>query len=392
MNKQPSAVNQGVRAAMDDTKRQQEASRNAAIVKTSIIGITANALLSAFKAMIGLASGSVAITMDAVNNLSDAASSIITIVGTKLATRPADKNHPFGYGRIEYLTAAVISLLVLYAGLTSLEESVKKIIHPETPNYTALALLIVAVAVAVKIFLGHYVKGMGQKVHSDSLINSGEDARLDSIISASTLLAALIFIFTGLSLEAWLGAAISLVIIKSGIDMLRDALSQILGQRAGSELARSIKRAAVSFEEVRGAYNLVINNYGPDTFLGSLHIEVADTMNANQIDTLIRAITDKVYAQTCVYLTAISVYSYNTTNEEVKNLRKVVDQIVHQHKNVLQMHGFYVDMVKKIMRFDLVVSFNEKDRDQLYRHVLNHVRQTFPDYTITANMDTDFSE
>lgn len=392
MDREQTGLNQAVRAPMDDNEKLEAASRNATIVRTSLIGIVANAFLAVFKAIIGIMSGSVAITMDAVNNLSDAASSIITIVGTKLAARPADKDHPFGYGRIEYLTAAVISLLVLYAGLTSLQESVKKIIHPETPSYTAIALVIVAVAVAVKIFLGRYVKGVGQRVKSDSLINSGEDARLDSIISASTLVAALIFLATGLSLEAWLGAVISVVIVKSGIDMLRDTLSQILGQRAGGDLARAIKKTAVSFEEVRGAFDLVLNNYGPDTFLGSLHIEVADTMNANQIDALIRAITDKVYAQTGVYLTAISVYAYNTTSQEVKDLRHAVDKIVHRHENVLQMHGFYVDRVKKIMRFDLVVSFNEKDRDLLYRHVLDHVRQAFPDYTITANMDTDFSE
>jgi hypothetical protein len=126
--------------------------------------------------------------------------------------------------------------------------------------------------------------------------------------------------------------------------------------------------------------------------IGIMSGSVAITMDANQIDALIRAITDKVYAQTGVYLTAISVYAYNTTDQEVKDLRHAVDKIVHRHENVLQMHGFYVDRVKKIMRFDLVVSFNEKDRDLLYRHVLDHVCQAFPDYAITANMDTDFSE
>ena len=182
--------------------------RDKIIVRTSIIGILANAFLAAFKAVIGVITGSIAIMLDAVNNLSDALSSVITIIGTKLASKKPSKKHPFGHGRVEYLTAAVISIIVLYAGVTSLVESVKKIIRPETPSYTTVSLVIIAVAVVVKIVLGRYVKGVGEKVKSDSLIASGKDAMFDSIISASTLVAAVIFLLSGLSLEAWLGAVI----------------------------------------------------------------------------------------------------------------------------------------------------------------------------------------
>lgn len=217
--------------------KERTKSRDAVIVRTSIIGVLANVFLAAFKAVVGLSSNSIAIVMDAVNNLSDAASSVITIVGTKLAGKEPDRKHPFGYGRIEYLTAMVISLLVLYAGITAFVESVKKIVTPDTPDYSAAALIIVAVAVAVKIVLGRYVKSVGEKVNSDSLVNSGEDATLDSVISASTLVAAAVYLLFHISLEAWLGAAIALVIIKSGIEMLRETLSQILGERADGELA-----------------------------------------------------------------------------------------------------------------------------------------------------------
>ena len=202
----------------------KDESREKTIIRTSIIGIIANVFLAAFKAVVGVLSHSIAIILDAVNNLSDAGSSLITIVGTKLAGREPDKKHPFGYGRIEYLSAMIISVIVLYAGVTSLVESVKQILHPETPEYTTASLVIVAVAVVVKILLGRYVKSVGVRVKSDSLVNSGEDATLDSIISASTLVAAAIFLLFHLSLEAWLGAVISLVIIKSGIEMLRDTI------------------------------------------------------------------------------------------------------------------------------------------------------------------------
>ena len=234
--------------------------RDAAIVRTSIIGIVANVLLAAFKAFIGLASNSIAIVMDAVNNISDAASSVITIVGTKLAGKEPDKKHPFGYGRIEYLSAMIISLLVLYAGITAFTESVKKILHPETPDYSLVSLIIVGVAVVVKILLGRYVKSVGEKVHSDSLVNSGEDATLDSIISASTLVAAVVFLLFHVSLEAWLGAIIALVIIKSGLEMLRDTLSKLLGEGADAELAREMRKTILQQPEVSGVYDLIMHN------------------------------------------------------------------------------------------------------------------------------------
>ena len=234
-----------------------EASREKIIVRTSVIGIVANVFLAIFKAVIGLMTHSIAIVLDAVNNISDAGSSLITIVGTKLAGRAPDKKHPFGYGRVEYLSAMIISVIVLYAGVTSFVESVRQILHPQTPDYSAVSLIIVAVAVVVKILLGRYVKGVGVKVRSDSLINSGEDATLDSIISASTLLAAGIYLIFHISLEAWLGAIISAVIIKSGIEMLRDTISRILGERNDAELARAIHDTVMRFPDVQGTYDLV---------------------------------------------------------------------------------------------------------------------------------------
>ena len=367
-------------------------SREKTIIKTSIIGILANVFLAAFKAAVGLVSHSIAIVLDAVNNLSDAGSSLITIVGTKLAAKEPDKKHPFGYGRIEYLSAMIISMIVLYAGLTSFVESVKQIIHPETPSYSAVSLIIVAVAVVVKILLGRYVKSVGVKVNSDSLINSGEDATLDSVISASTLVAAGIFLIFHISLEAWLGAIISCVIIKSGIEMLRDTISQILGERNDPELSRSIKRTVTSFPEVRGAYDLVLNNYGPDAWNGSIHIEVPDTCSADQLDQLIRSIQTEVYQKHQVLLTAVGVYSVNTKDEEIIETQKKVSEIIFSHPYVKQMHGFYLNREQKTMRFDIVISFDADDRKAVHAGVIADVQKAFPDYTLQVAMDTDYSE
>ncbi len=369
-----------------------EQSREKTIIRTSIIGIIANVFLAAFKAAVGLITNSIAIVLDAVNNISDAGSSLITIIGTKLAGRAPDKKHPFGYGRIEYLSAMIISVIVLYAGITSFVESVKQIIHPETPEYTTVSLIIVAVGVVVKILLGRYVKSVGEKVNSDSLVNSGEDATLDSIISASTLVAAVIFMIFGLSLEAWLGAVISVIIIKSGIEMLRDTISQLLGEQNDRELAKQIKKTVVSFPEVRGAYDLVLNNYGPDSWNGSIHIEVPDTYTASQLDQLIRDIQVKVYQEHNVILTAVGVYSVNTRDAEVIETLKKVREIVFAHEYITQLHGFYLIKEEKAMRFDLVVSFDAKDRNAVYREAVEDVQKTYPDYKLITALDTDFAE
>ena len=369
-----------------------EISREKAIVRTSLIGIIANVFLAAFKAVVGLTTHSIAIVLDAVNNISDAGSSLITIVGTKLAGKEPDKKHPFGYGRIEYLSAMIIAVIVLYAGITSLVESVRQIIHPETPDYNAVSLVIVAVAVVVKILLGRYVKNAGVRVNSDSLINSGEDATLDSVISASTLVAAGIFLLFHVSLEAWLGAIISAVIIKSGIGMLRDTISQILGERNDAELAKSIRQTVISFPDVQGAYDLVLNNYGPDTWNGSIHIEVPDTYSADQLDQLIREITIAVLKEHHVILTAIGVYSVNTHDEEIISAQKKVREIVLAHEHVRQMHGFYLMKDRKAMRFDVVISFDAKDRRAVYYDVVEDVEKAFPDYELQIAMDTDFAE
>ena len=348
-------------------------------------------LLAGFKAAVGLLSNSIAIILDAVNNISDAGSSVITIVGAKLAGREPDKKHPFGYGRIEYLSAMVISIIVLYAGITSLVESIKQIINPETPDYSAASLIIIAVAVAVKFILGRYVKATGEKVNSDSLINSGEDARLDAVISASTLVAAAIFLIFHVSLEAWLGAIISLVIIKSGVEMLRETISRILGEANDPELAKGIKKTVRSFPDVQGAYDLVLHNYGPEAWNGSIHIEIPDTYSADKLDALIRDIEETVYREHNVILTAVGVYSMNTKDKEITETRKKVRDIVFTHEYVKGMHGFYLDKENKHMRFDVVLSFDDKDRKGTYTKIVEDVQAAFPDYTLRIAMDLDLS-
>ena len=293
---------------------------------------------------------------------------------------------------MEYLTAALISVIVLYAGVTSLVESVKKLIHPQTPEYTTVSLVIIAVAVVVKIVLGRYVKGVGEKVKSDSLVASGQDATLDSVISASTLVAAIIFLLSGLSLEAWLGAVISLIIIKSGIEMLSDTLSQILGRRADSELARSVKDSVLSFDEVHGAYDLILHNYGPDYYIGSVHVEVDDTLTAEQLDPLERAIAQKVYQDNGVILTGVGIYAKNTKDDEAARLHDEIRRVVMARDYVLQMHGFYLNEAEKTIQFDVVLDFEAPDEMALYAGIVKDVQAIVPDYKLVITPDKDITD
>ncbi|MCR5760551.1 MAG: cation diffusion facilitator family transporter [Sphaerochaetaceae bacterium] len=370
----------------------KERSRESVIVKTSIIGILGNILLASFKAFVGVLTNSIAVTMDAVNNLSDAASSVITIVGAKLAGKKPDRKHPFGYGRIEYLSTMIIAVIVTYAGISSLIESVKSIINPELPSYTNVSIIIIAVAIPVKILMGFYVSKKGKEVNSDSLADSGKDALMDAVLSTATLVSALVYLFFDLSIEAYVAAGISLFIIKAGFEMISDTLSQILGERADREMVRELKNTVKSVEGVHGVFDLIINNYGPDAYMASLHVEVKDDLNANDIDKLSREITRQVYAKHGVIVTAVGIYSINTKDDVVVSAYRNVRKLAMSHDGVMQIHGFYADFEEKTMTLDVMIDFTVKDRVALYRHIYDDIREEYPDFTIHMVLDTDFSE
>ena len=367
------------------------ADREKTIVRTSVIGIITNVLLAAFKAAVGLISNSIAVTLDAVNNLSDALSSVITIIGAKLGAKKPDKKHPLGYGRIEYLSSMIVAAIVLYAGITSLTESVKKIIHPEAADYGMVSLIIIAVAIVVKLVLGRYVKKQGEKVNSGALVASGKDASFDAILSASVLASAIVFLIWGVSLEAYVGVIISIVIIKAGIEMMIETLNDIIGQRSDAEMSKEIKHLLNEEPDVRGAYDLTLFNYGPDKHYGSVHVELPDTMTVDEVDVLTRRIQLKVYQETGVILTGIGVYSYNTTNEEAAQIRNAVQKAVLSHDWALQMHGFYVDTEKKTIRFDVVVSF-DIEHEEAIGILMEEIQGLYPDYEIQIIPDVDVTD
>ena len=366
--------------------------REKVVIKASIISIISNIILAGFKAFVGFVAHSIAIVSDAVNNLSDALSSIITIIGTKLAGKAPDKKHPYGYGRIEYMTSLVVSGIVLYAGITTLVESVKKIIHPESPDYNTVTLIILIAGIIVKFILGLYVKKKGHDVNSDSLVASGSDAFNDAILSISVLASAIVFMIFNISLEAYVGALLAIFIIKAGLELIKESVDNMLGVRVESSLAKSIKKDIAQEPNVQGAYDLVLNDYGPDKYSGSVHIEVPDTLSVADIDKISRRITKKITEKYSVILHTIGVYSINTKDKKIIKAHKEIQDIVFSHKGVLQMHGFYLDYEDKTISFDIIVDFNIKDREKLYEKICDEIKEKYQDYTISITLDIDISD
>ena len=369
---------------MDDKTRSK------IIVRTSFLGIIVNVLLAGLKATVGLIVNSIAVILDAINNLSDALSSVITIVGAKLAGKKPNKKHPLGYGRIEYLSAMIVSAIVLYAGITALVESVKKIINPETSNYTTISLVLIGVAVVVKIILGLYVMKQGKKANSTSLRASGKDALFDAILS-SVLICAIITLTTGVSLEAYIGIIISLFIIKSGIEMMIETIDDILGKRIDTDLSKNIKKIVMEEPGVLGAYDLLVNNYGPNKNYASIHIEVNEDLTAAEIDKMTRNIQSNVFNKTNIILSGISVYSHNIYDEEAVNARNNIKGIVLKYSGVLGFHGFFMDKEKKYMRFDVVFSF-DVDISKVKELILKDILEIYPEYKIMISEDIDLSD
>ena len=378
---------------MDRSSSTSEATKGRArqIIRTSWIGIITNVLLAGFKAAVGILASSVAIVMDAVNNLSDALSSVITIVGTKLSQRPADRNHPFGFGRIEYFSAIIIAVIVLSAGITSLIESVKKIFNPTEPEYTTVTLVVIVVAIVVKLILGQYVKRKGDQLKSDALIASGSDALFDAVITLATLISAGVMLLWGVSLDGILGALISSVIIKAGIEMLASPVNELLGTSISAEFTKQIQKEVSDFEGVHGVFDLILHNYGPDVKIGSLHINVYDTMSAHEIHGLTRKITTKMYERHGIIMT-VGVYAVATGENRRAELQTKVMQTLAGHQDIVQVHGFYYSEKENMLSVDVVPDISIHDDDAFASQLTNDIQPLVPGMQVVIVVDHNYSE
>ena len=365
--------------------------REKKIIQTSLIGIAGNVLLVIGKALIGFLAHSISIITDAVNNLSDALSSLITIIGTKLANKKPDKKHPFGHGRVEYITSLAIAVLILFAGGTAIYESIMALIQGTVAEYNYVSLIIIGSAIVVKIGLGLYFRLVGKKVNSEPLKASGTDALFDALLSVATIIGIVTSIVWGVNVEGYIGILIGLFIIKSGIEILHDGISLIIGERADQDYVNNIKKIVCSFPEVQGAYDLIINNYGAGKAIASVHIEVDDNLTARDIHHLSRNITEKVYTETGAVIT-IGIYAKNEANDEVKKIKKTVVDMIKGNKFIKQLHGFYVDDKKKLITFDLVFDFDCPKPSDVILELQTTLKNKYPEYNYYIVQDTDYTD
>ena len=366
-------------------------SRERKIIATSIIGILTNLLLVGVKATIGLLAHSSSILSDAINNLSDALSSLVTAIGTKLSTKKPDKKHPFGYGRIEYLTATIVAALILFAGGTAIYESVMSLVNGEVPVYSTVSLVVIGIAVAVKVGLGLFFRIRGRQLDSAALKNSGTDALFDAILSTSTLIAAIISNFTSVHLEGYAGILIGVFILRSGVIAMKESLSPILGERIDDEFARELKARICSHPGVQGAYDLIINSYGEGRKIGSVHIEVEDSMVAADIFALEREIQTYCYQEYQIIMT-VGIYASGDSTPLGKEIRHKAQALVANETDILQWHGFYFDPEREVVSFDIIVSFDAKeDQNAIAERIRSALDAEYPKLRFYVNLDQDFA-
>ena len=366
-------------------------SREKIIVRTGLIGIAANLLLVAFKAAVGLAANAVAIVLDAVNNLTDVLSSVITVAGTKLSARPADREHPMGHGRIEYLTAMLIAVLILFAGAASLLESVRKILHPQEVSFSPPQLVILAAAVLVKIVLGGYTKKQGRNTGSEALKASGADALFDAAVSTATLIGAAASLIWGINLDGWIGIAISAVILRTGVGVLSRSLNDIIGIRVDGSLSKAVRDEILTFGGVLGVYDMFLDSYGPSRLAGSVHLEVADDMPAIEIDRLTRCISADIYGKFGILITC-GIYAVNVHDPGAVSLRRDITERMLAHAGVLQVHGLRIDEAERHISFDVVRDFSVKDVPALIGELQRELSEAHPEYTYTIVPDLNYTD
>lgn len=360
------------------------------IIITSVIGVISNIILGVMKVIIGINANSIAIVSDAVNNFSDSVSSLVSIVTIRVASMGATKRHPFGFGRVEYFSGAIISIIVIVTGVEFLTSSYARIVTPIETSFSYISLLVLIIAVLSKIVLGKYTKTIGEEENAPTLIASGQDALGDAVITAVTLVGAIFTIFTGVNIDGYIGVIVSLFLLKAGVEMLWDIMSSLLGERNDIELAKTIVNRLKAEEGIIGAYDLALHNYGPNTYVGDVNVELPDTMTIQEAYVMIKPIRHKIFEEFGVIL-YVGFYSVNTTNEKIMAIEKRVKEIALSHPMILQVHGFIIYEKLNIMSFDIIADFECKDLKSLKEESIQFLQSEFGNYNIKITMERDFS-
>lgn len=369
--------------------RQDPDSREGVIAATSALGIAVNILIAVAKVIVGLLASSIAIVSEGVNNASDALTSVLTLVGTKLAKKHPDSKHPFGYGRIEYLTSLVISILILVTGIEMLTSSVKLVFHPEELSISYLSLIIVAVSAVIKFFLGIYTIKMGKKAGSGALEAVGMDCRNDSFVSVVTILSAVVFLVFNKSIDAYAGIFTSLIIVKAGLEVLRDTVSELLGRPGEKELATKMYNEILKTEGIIGAADMMLHNYGPDAYSGSVNIEIDHSKTVGEIYQFIHRLQLRIMHEYNVTM-VFGIYAVDNDHGYIKELRRTIAKFVSATEHVSSFHAVYLEPDTNKLYCDLIVDYDLRDWEELEKQFKEYIKEYYPDKEIVLTIETEF--
>ena len=363
--------------------------REGIISGTSALGIAVNLLVAAMKVILGAITSSIAIISEGVNNASDALTSVLTLVGTKLAGKHPDEKHPFGYGRIEYLTSLVIAILILVTGFEMIKSSIELIFHPGELSISVISLILVAVSAAIKFFLGVYTIKMGKKADSGALTAVGLDCRNDSFVSLVTIATAIIFLVFKLNLDAYAGVFTSLLILKAGFEVLKETISELIGRPGEAELAEKIYKEIRSTDCILNAADMMLHNYGPEAYSGSVNIEIDHEKTIGEIYQIIHELQLRImhdYNVTMVF----GMYAVDNDHEEVRRVREQVTEFIRNHEHVESYHAIYLDPESDRLYCDFVVDYKLRDWDALRSEFADYMKERFSEKELVLTIETRF--
>lgn len=374
-----------------NTERQQV--RTSYSVLAGIVGIIANFLLFITKFTIGFLINSISITADSFNNLSDSGSSVISLIGAKLAQKPADKEHPFGHGRFEYISAFIISFLILLVGFSLFKVSLDKVIHPTQMNFSWILVIILFISLFIKIWLSLFNRKLGNVINSTVLKATSTDARNDVLVTLATILSTIIYKLFDLQIDGWIGLLISLFVLYSGFNIAKDTLMPLLGEAAGADVYKKVTEKVESYEGILGTHDLIVHNYGPSQVMATIHAEVSNEAKIEKIHDVIDQIERDVLAQLGIFL-VIHTDPLETNNNKIINSKHMVDAVVHALEQKASIHDFRVvnGENKKNLIFDLVVpySYNDKNKEELVAKIEKALLEINDKYNCVITIENSF--
>lgn len=367
--------------------------RTAYGVLASIVGIFCNVFLFAVKFAVGLVLGSVSVTADAFNNLSDAGSSVIGFVGVKMAEKPADADHPFGHGRMEYIAALVVSFLVIEVGFTFLKDSVGRIRTPEAMSFSAVSVFILLLSIAVKLWLGLFNRKLGERIDSKVMKAVFTDAMGDVVTTGATILSLVFFGATGINIDGFVGAGVALVVMWAGVGIARDTLEPLIGEAIDPEEYEKIKSFVESYDGIEGTHDLIVHNYGPGRSMASIHAEVPNNVDIERSHEIIDRIERDAGKNLGIFL-VIHMDPIETRDESVLRIRQKTEEILGKLDPACSLHDFRVvpGEGQTNLIFDMVIpiEYDEKMRKELPQRLAEQVKEIDPRYQCVITVDYDY--